>query len=129
MIYWLQYMNKFAFRLSTVLQPMALVAAALLLAGLLLGFRLGSALPGYSEPEVSYINSTQDTQQLISEPLYAPHGLLQNALGNASESPVVMRLPSAVLGLVSIAAIYLVLRHWHRQRIAILTTLLFAASS
>lgn len=95
----------------------------------LLWFRLGTITPGISAEEASYRAAHSNLRQVADNPINIIHGLptaLAQVLGGTGLFFV--RSVSAVLGLLIVVTLYLVLRAWHTERIAIMGTLLFASS-
>ncbi len=111
-------------------QPALVGLAAFTALGLLLFFKLGSLVPGFSSPEVIGINSAGSLSKIINNPINAPYKVLQYLLEvlyhpNAFSS----RAISALLGIFIVGLFYYVVIKWHSIGIALFTTAMFASSS
>lgn len=109
--------------------------AATLLAAAVLWFALGTLVPGLSSDEFRHFERVQGDaislrHTLTEDPLFMPFtlGLYVLQLFDL-DSAVALRSVSAVFGLLSIGAVYLIIRRWHTTRIALLMTFLYATSA
>lgn len=106
-------------------------AVALMLAGLLL-YRLGSLNKGgLSYVEFQASATAYGWHGLFNSPLYLPLKLLRSIIYTlgVSHSHLVTRLPNAILGGLTIGIFAWLIRIWHGNRTAILSTLIFATSA
>jgi 4-amino-4-deoxy-L-arabinose transferase-like glycosyltransferase len=94
-----------------------------------LGFRLGYLVAGYSASEVAAVRGILTYQAILENPLYLPHKVGQFLVHFVSTSPLYMRSVSVVFGLASVFLFYKLVSKWNTQRVAILSTVLFALSS
>ena len=96
----------------------------------LLSYQLVGLVPGISQPEAAQGISSVSLRSILENPIYAPFKAMQwvfiKLLG---QTTLALRLPSIILGAASVAILYDVFRHWHKQRIAILGSLFFVTSS
>ncbi len=98
--------------------------------GFLLGYKLGTLTPAFSQEEIINRNQSASFQSLSTNPLYAPQSSLQYSLQNLGhKGPLAMRSVSALLGVLVIVGFYYVLSKWYTIRIALLGTLLLVTSS
>ncbi len=110
-------------------QPVLGYSIALLTTLLLLIYRLGSLLPGFSNAEqAAYHNHS--FSQMIADPLFLPHRLLQLVIIKVfSPSFGSARLASVIIALGLIVSFYYTLTHWFSKRVAVVSTVLFASSA
>lgn len=105
------------------------VAAISLLVWLYL-FNIGSLVPGMSPAEIEHIGESSTKNELISNPLYAPHKIIVYGLTKMKVySPEAFRTISALFTVCVVVAFYQLLKKWHSTKIAILATAMFASSS
>ena len=112
----------------------------LILLGLLLGifsiglltFQLNSLVPGYAPIELQHQQivaeqSIGGQRTLLQYPLYLPFqiGLYVLQILNLDA----IRMVSVVIGLISIAAVFSIVKRWHTMRVSILITILYASSA
>ncbi len=101
-----------------------------LIVSFLLFFRLGTLVPNFSLSEQTAIANANKARKIADNPLYAPHKAIQWSIQRAGfHGTGAMRSVSAVYGAISIVALYVLLRLWHTERVAVFGTALFAASS
>ncbi len=93
-------------------------------------FRLGSLVPNLAPEEVANKAHVSSLRNIVDNPLNVPHSLPQHALIRLNQKSVAAtRVVSAIWGLVFVGCFYYIVRRWHTTRIAIWSTLFFAASS
>jgi hypothetical protein len=108
---------------------MGAVAGFALLVGLL-AYKLQSLVPIFSPAEKLYLASTKTIGQIISNPLNAPHKLLELVMHYTNQSNIfTARLVSVAFAILAVGLFFYVLSKWYRLNIAILGTILFATSS
>src|SRR5690606_11736405 len=96
----------------------------------LLGYRLGSMVPGFSQAEISFINSSSDLSKIIANPLNAPMKLpIWAMLQFGLDTPGWLRAVGASFGVITVLLFYFILRQWHTRRTALLTSFLFIIGS
>ncbi len=110
------------------------IAATLLAVGIL-WFALGTLVPGLSSSELNHVERVQNDaislrHTLTQDPLFMPFTLGLYVLQLFElDSAVALRSISAIFGLLSIGAVYLIIRRWHTPRIALFMTVLYATSA
>lgn len=115
----------FSQRLSSVMAIFIIVATV---GGLYL-WRLGTLTPGLSENEISARDESASFSNIASDPLYAPHRVMQHILQLVGESGAFwMRLVSVVTALFLIYLFYILLKLWFGRFISILGTLLLIST-
>lgn len=96
----------------------------------LLGFQLGSLVPGFSQSELSVRAQTSSLNDLKHNPVNLPHAVVQFGYQHFHiHNSWAMRSVSALIGLLSVYLFYYIIQKWYSRRIAILGTLLFATSA
>ena len=96
----------------------------------LLTFQLSNLVVGISNTEAAQGLSNESLRQVVSNPVYAPYKLLQwLSITLLGHTVLALRIPSIIFGAASVALLYDVFRHWHKQRIAIVGSLFFVTSS
>ena len=105
-------------------------AAVVSIIGLTLAYKLGTLI-GMSPAEQSVSGAPIGWTGILSDPLFFPLLVLRSAVFWVSDTPgaFVTRLPNLVMGLTAVAALTLVVRAWHGNRIALITGALFLASA
>lgn len=111
-------------------QPIAIGLIVTILVGGLLLFRLGTLTPGVSQHELEAHNASRSYSQIVKNPLYAPHKVMQRVFFSVIPNKVVaLRLASVIVGAAFIYLFYYILSRWFDNWIAALGTTLFATSS
>lgn len=103
----------------------------LTLAGLLL-YRLGTLnKSGLSYVELQSVTATYGWHGLYNSPLYLPLKLIRSVIYTfgTSHSQLVTRLPNVLLGGLTIGIFAWLIKIWHGNRTAILSTVIFATSA
>ncbi len=100
-----------------------------LISGLLL-FKLSSLVAGTSPGEHKAMAASSSLRNILDNPLYAPHSILlwiaqKIAPGNIGWA----RLGSVLTALVSAILLFYIIRKWHSDRVAFITTILYVCSS
>ncbi len=95
--------------------------AILLIAAVLLSFKLASLNPGLAATEVALPTVNSSLQTLWNEPLEAPIHIarLLVALISPSTGIGLSRLPSVVIGLCIVVVMYWLLKKWYGQQLAL----------
>ena len=108
----------------------AVVLCAVVLAGLLL-YRLGSLTGGLDSSEVQLTATSSSWHNLIHNPLNLPLTAIQWLVFAVvpHHGQTITRLPSVILGLLSLWSFAYILRRWYGIKTAVLGTILFAFSS
>ncbi len=107
---------------------LSIASAAAVLA--LIFFRLATLTPGFSNDEIAARAASSNIGNLQTDPLYAPHKVLQFGLHYLNHhGPLAMRSISALIGFITILGFYYVMRRWYTRRTAFLTTILLATSA
>lgn len=84
---------------------------------------------GASQVEVDYVKSTSSIQSIAENPLYLPHKLATYTATQISDSIRVVRAISIVFFGLCVIALYRILKRWHSEKIAFLSSLMFATSA
>jgi 4-amino-4-deoxy-L-arabinose transferase-like glycosyltransferase len=107
---------------------LVLSAISIVLVGVLYSWNIGGFVPGFSRPEVESVSSshTLQTDNMVD----APYRSLQKlSIGILGENGYGVRAPSVVVGLISVALFYLLLKQLTNKRMSLLATAMFATSS
>lgn len=95
-----------------------------------LWWRLGSLLPGFSQPEVLARSHASTFSALLNNPIFLPHKVLQYlALRAGLSGPFWMRSASAFFGLAIVILFYNIVRNWYSRRIALMSSFLLLSSA
>ncbi len=111
---------------------LVVIGLVMLALGSLLLYKLGSLNKGgLSHIEWQAITSTYGWQGIYTSPLYLPIKLIRSVVYTlgVSHNEFVTRLPNAILGGITIGIFGWLIRLWHGNRTAILSTILFATSA
>lgn len=93
-------------------------------------FRLGSYLPGLSASEAQLALSNSSISEVFKSGIYLPYNLLQwLSIELLGPTALAVRLPSALVALVSLAMLFILLHMWHKDKIAISVVVFMATSS
>lgn len=101
----------------------------------LLWFQLGSLLPGLSLGESALqarvsANEISLRNLVLENPIYLPFSFGLYILQLLSlDSAVAIRSIGAFFGLLSVVAVFFIVKRWHTLRVTLLTTLLYATSA
>jgi 4-amino-4-deoxy-L-arabinose transferase-like glycosyltransferase len=96
---------------------------------LLLGLRLGSLLPGFSEQEITVLQSG-GLRSLLDNPVNAPYYVLMHGLSFLNQDYLLWgRIVSVICGALTLILFCGLVWHWHGRRNAILGTILFGTSA
>ena len=110
-------------------KDLLLLGALALLAGLFF-MQLGSLVPGASTNEIAARTDSSSLRNIVHDPLFAPHKLLQYGLQKVGLNGIIaMRSVSVAFALLFVIAFHRLIRRWHSRRIALITTGLVASSS
>lgn len=115
---------------ADIWRPILIALVGIIFVGGLLSYRLGSLTPGLSQAEVSIVNQSSSAEQIISNPLHLPQKAGQLILSKVGyDSIAAKRAPNIIIGLMTIFAMFVLLKNWYSTRVASLGTILFASSS
>lgn len=108
-----------------------LAALALATLGGLLLYRLGSLTGGLNAIELQTATTTYGWHSLYQQPLYLPLNLLRSIIYSlaSNHSQLIIRLPNAIIGAMTVIVFAWLIRMWHGTRTAILGTILFATAA
>ena len=99
--------------------------------GALMGFRLGTIVPGLSPLEHATAQMTYGWHGVVARPFDLPLNLARSAvfvtLGH--QSAALLRLPNVVFGILTIIVFAVLIKYWHGTRTALFATALFATSA
>ncbi len=90
-------------------------------------WRLGSLTPGLSSAEVVNRQAVSSVHHILTNPLNAPHQLLQHYLSQG-HGFFYLRLASVLLGLIFLVCYFMLCRWWFGKNLAYLTTLMLAST-
>lgn len=94
------------------------------------GFKLGSLLPGASQPEVAYITSIRSGKAIVENPVLGMHKVPVYALFKLGVNNIAAyRAVSAFFAALSVMGCFFVLREWYTMRVAVLGTWLYMTSA
>jgi hypothetical protein len=111
-------------------RPLLGTLALLSIAIALLSFRLGTLTPNLSQPEVESRTASRSVRTMASNPLHIHQKTGQYLMQKAGQThPAAMRLPSVIVALAVVVAMYALLKLWYTRRIALLGSLLVITSS
>ncbi len=111
-------------------QTMAAAIVVLAVVVGLLGFQLGTIVPGMSAAEVAFVDSASSIEKIIENPLNIMMKLPLLALQHFGyATPLSVRAVGATFGVLTVLLFYAAMRQWHTQRTALLTSFLLIVSS
>lgn len=128
-------MRKLYIPLIDVVRPLIVAIVGLALLAGMLTYQLGVMPDGISANEVPVVHTVQANALsgrdiLQRNSLYLPHKLGLYALEKSGFTSLrAIRAVGVSFGLLGAIAMYIILRKWHTQRVALLTSLLFVTSS
>jgi hypothetical protein len=96
---------------------------------LFLLFHLSVIPAQVADYEITTYKSTQDISSIVDNPLYLPYKAVALAGHYFSDSVRALRAISILFFGVCIVGLYRVLKRWHSDKIALLTTILFASNA
>ncbi len=103
--------------------------AILLILLTVLGWHIGDITPGMSPSEIHARDQSRTISQIVNNPLYAPHKLIQYAAHKTGHhGPQAMRLASLLFAMLAVCTFFITLRWWFGTLLAALGTILFATS-
>ncbi len=111
---------------------LVVIGLVILALGSLLLYKLGSLNKGgLGYVELQAVTSTYGWHGIYTSPLYLPIKLVRSVIYTlgVSHSQLVTRLPNAILGGVTIGIFAWLIRLWHGNRTAVLSTVMFATSA
>lgn len=122
--------SKLRLRLADYWQPIAIYGGLFVGLATLLYWRLGSLLPGYSEPEKQAYDTSMQLSSLQDNPLNAPFYLLVRGLDFLGDhSYILTRVAATLLGLATLIIFCWLLHGWYGMRTSIIGTLLLGTSA
>lgn len=92
-------------------------------------YQLSIIPPGAAEKEVVYVQTNSTFTNIINDPLSLPHKIATYLFSEVSSSIRFTRAISIVFFSLSVFALYRILKRWHSDKIALLTSLLFASNA
>ncbi len=110
-------------------RPLLVLLCSLIIILFLMGFRLGSLVPGLNETETETIISSNSLGAIMENPINAPYKIGMYVVTRFTSATYAVRLISAFIGSAAILLFYLLVRKLLQGWVAIATTLLFATSS
>lgn len=111
-------------------QPMLVYLTAIATIAFLLTFKLGTLVPGLSQPEANVKSQSISLRQIARNPDNAPYKLIEHGLIKIHYAKNrVIRVSSVIFGLMAIVLFYYIAKSWFSKQVAILSTLLFASSA
>ncbi len=111
-------------------QLICISAIIMLLLLCLYVFKISSLVPGFTSEEKLFINESNSIRAIFDNPLYAPHKIVQYIMIKIDHNGfLAMRLPSILLGTVTIGIFYTILRRWFSVFISVITTIMLATNS
>lgn len=113
-------------------QPAVYYGMLLVFFGLLLWFRLGSLTGGFSMQEEFAAQTSASLGNITADPLNAPFTLLAYLFGliySGGDTLLPVRAAATVIGLITLSTFYWLVRHWHGERTAILSSIIFGCSA
>ncbi len=114
----------------TTWRPLLLYGVALAYLVVLLTHNLGSLPAGLSTAELQNLNAMGNWHSFLTNPFYAPHGLLLFVLQVLGvKSLLAFRSVSVLWALVCVLLFFSTLRIWFSKRVAVLGTVLLASST
>ncbi len=111
-------------------QPVLLGVVGLAVCLFLYTFNIGSLVSGFSQEEIRSISMADSGKDIIKDPSFMPHKIMQYSLIKAGFSSArALRSVNIIFALTSIVLFYYIMLRWHSHRIAILSSIIFASSS
>ena len=90
-------------------------------------WHLGNLTPGLSAQEVGYANTSRHWALIVSNPINAPHKIVQLAVFRLSpQHPSLLRLASVLFALIFCLGFYRLATGWFGRAIGLFSTLIFA---
>lgn len=104
-------------------------AIGLVVAGML-WWRLGSLLPGFSQPEALARTQADSFMKLLDNPLFLPHKAIQYLFIRSGHLGAFwMRSASVFFALAILMLFYTIVRNWYSRRIALMSSFLLLSSA
>ncbi len=128
-------MRKYRPPVIDIVRPFLGAIVGIVVLTLLFGFRLDSVGPGVNLAESDTVLIVQSRSLsardiLLQDPLYLPHKVGLYALEKLGLTSLgALRSVGASFAIIATISMYLILKHWHTRRIAIMGSILFATSS
>lgn len=123
-------MKKFKLWVRLMWRPILIGLSVIAVVAIFYGFKLGTLLPGVSQPEVNYIMSVRSGKTIVENPVFAMHKLPVYGLFKLGINDIgLYRAVSAVFAALSIMGCFFVLREWYTVRVAVLGTWLYMTSA
>lgn len=126
--------NKLKLALIYAWRPAFVILLSAVVIFFLLWFRLGDLPGGMNQAEFAVHQNLAERNLslagILRDPLYLPYNAGLYVLQKLGlTGPLAIRSLSALIGAVTIASFYMIVRRWHTVRMAIFGTALFASSS
>ena len=114
---------------SEIINPVMGFSAVFLGAVIVLTYRLRYLLPGFSLQEKAAITSSSTLNNILTDPLYAPHKIFQYLMSKLAHTGfIAMRSISVLMGLAVVYLFFYAVRKWFSFRVSLLATVLLATS-
>ncbi len=98
--------------------------------GLILWYHLGTLTPGFSAPELMARSAASSGKEIVANPLFLPHKLLQYLLISLGHTGAFwMRFVSTLFAGLIVVAFYRILRTWYTARVALFSSFLLLSSA
>lgn len=117
---------------NTYWQPTVFYGLLITFFGLLLWFKLGSLMGGYSPAEAETLKESLSLRHILDNPVNAPFTILAyiiTAFYTGDQQVLPVRAAATAYGLLTLTTFYWLVRHWHGERSAILGTVIFGCSA
>ncbi len=127
-------MKRFKLPFVDVLRPFLMLILGLTVVAGLFWFRLDSLVPGVSQTESTTVQQVQSrslsARDILDNPLYLPHQLAQYGLEKLGFTGIFwLRSIGALFGVIAVFSMFFIIKHWHTNRVAVISIILFATSS
>ncbi len=124
--------NKLRQLVASYWQPAVFYGMLIVFFGMLLWFQLGTLVGGYSASEVVAFQSSNSLRHILDNPINAPFAIIAYLFGllpSGQDGMLPARAAATVFGLLTLTTFYWLVRHWHGERSAILSTIVFGCSA
>jgi hypothetical protein len=111
-------------------RPLLLYGSLIVGLGFLLWWQLAALTGGYSPGEAGSVQAAHSLRYIFEHPINAPYNIVVNGLLHISDHTLALtRVASAAAGAATIIVFYLLVRHWHGERAALIGSILFGTSA
>lgn len=122
--------TRIANYLAVSWQPVVLYGGLFAAFAVLLFWRLGTLLPGYTQAEAQTFQSSTSLRGIFDQPVDAPFTLITYGLSYLSaHSYLFTRITAIIFGLATLAAFCWLAQYWFGRRTALFATILFGTSA